>query len=98
MFARDNCKPNMQPKLTSEITRGGRHRWLKINELPISRAIAYKLISEGKIEAVVLNWPGSKRGRRLVDGDSLDAYLESLVAEQKGGGNVQTKKVKQEVA
>ena len=50
--------------------------------MPFSRAITYKLIDAGLISSVVVTWPGSKRGRRLIDGDSLDWYLEKLTAKQ----------------
>lgn len=29
-----------------------------------------------------MTWPGSKRGTRLIDADSLDRYLEGLMQEQ----------------
>ncbi|HEV3210579.1 MAG TPA: hypothetical protein VGY91_09970 [Chthoniobacterales bacterium] len=48
--------------------------------MPFSRAITYKLIDAGL--SVVVTWPGSRRGRRLIDGDSLDSYLEGLTAKQ----------------
>jgi hypothetical protein len=50
--------------------------------MPFSRAITYKLIGAELISSVVVTWPGSGRGRRLIDGDSLDSYLESLTAKQ----------------
>ena len=50
--------------------------------MPFSRAITYKLIAAGLISSVVVIWPGSRRGRRLIDGDSLDSYLESLTTKQ----------------
>jgi hypothetical protein len=50
--------------------------------MPFSRAITYKLIDAGLVSSVVVTWPGSKRGRRLIDGDSLDWYLEKLTAKQ----------------
>jgi hypothetical protein len=49
--------------------------------MPFSRAITYKLIDAGLISSVVVTWPGSRRGP-LIDGDSLDSYLESLTAKQ----------------
>ena len=72
----------MRSQLFSEISRSGRRRWLKVDEMPFSRAITYKLIEAGLISSVVVTWPGSRRGRRLIDGDSLDSYLESLTAKQ----------------
>jgi hypothetical protein len=55
---------------------------LQVDEMPFSRAITYKLIGAGLISSVVVTWPGSRRGRRLIDGDSLDSYLETLAAKQ----------------
>ena len=55
---------------------------LQVDEMPFSRAITYKLIDAGLISSVVVTWPGSRRGRRLIDGDSLDSYLETLAAQQ----------------
>jgi hypothetical protein len=53
-----------------------------IPRIPFSRAITYKLIDVGLISSVVVTWPGSRRGRRLIDGDSLDSYLDTLAAKQ----------------
>jgi hypothetical protein len=60
----------MRSQLFSEISRRGRRRWLQVDEMPFSRAITYKLIDAGLISSVVVIWPGSRRGRRLIDGDS----------------------------
>ena len=54
--------------------------------MPFSRAVTYKLIDSGLISSVVVSWPGSKRGRRLIDADSLDGYLEKLTAKQAATG------------
>jgi integrase len=54
----------------------------QVDEMPFSRAITYKLIDAGLISSVVVTWPGSRRGRGLIDGDSLDSYLERLTAKQ----------------
>jgi hypothetical protein len=72
----------MRLQLLSEMSRSGRRRWLQVDEMPFSRAVTYKLIDAGLISSVVVTWPGSRRGRRLIDGDSLDCYLESLTAKQ----------------
>jgi hypothetical protein len=72
----------MRSRLFSEISRTGRHRWLQVEEMPFSRAVTYKLIDAGLISSVVVCWPGSKRGRRLIDGDSLDLFLEGLTEKQ----------------
>jgi hypothetical protein len=72
----------MRSQLFSEISRSRRRRWLQVDEMPFSRAVTYKLIDAGLISSVVVTWPGSRRGRRLIDGDSLDSYLERLTANQ----------------
>jgi hypothetical protein len=72
----------MRLQLLTEISRSRRRRWLQVDEMPFSRAIAYKLIDAGLISSVVVTWPGSRRGRRLIDGDSLDSCLETLTAKQ----------------
>jgi hypothetical protein len=63
-------------------------RWLDVDDVPLGRAVVYKMIRSGQLQSVLVNWPGSKRGRRLIDGDSLDAYLEELAAKQLEEGNV----------
>ena len=72
----------MRSQLLTELSRSGRRRWLQVDEMPFSRASTYKLIDAGLISSVVVTWPGSRRGRRLIDGDSLDSYLETLAAKQ----------------
>ena len=72
----------MRSQLLSEKSRSGRRRWLQVDEMPFSRAITYKLIDAGLISSVIVTWPGSRRGRRLIDGDRLDSYLETLTAKQ----------------
>jgi hypothetical protein len=72
----------MRSQLLAEKSRSGRRRWLQVDEMPFSRASTYKLIDAGLISSVVVTWPGSRRGRRLIDGDSLDSYLETLAAKQ----------------
>jgi hypothetical protein len=72
----------MRSQLLAEKSRSGRRRWLQVDEMQFSRAITYKLIDAGLISSVVVTWPGSRRGRRRIDGDSLDSYLETLAAKQ----------------
>jgi hypothetical protein len=62
--------------------RGGRKRWLKVEEAPFSRTVTYELLEAGLITRVVIKSPGRTQGRRLIDGDSIDRYLESLAAAQ----------------
>jgi hypothetical protein len=58
---------------------------MRVNQLPFSRGYTYKLLAIGALESVLVQSPGSKKGVRLIDGDSLDRYLEKLAAEQQKG-------------
>ena len=58
-----------------------RERWLRIADLPFSRDCWYAHFQD-KVSAVTVKKPGSRQGLVLIDGDSLDRYLESLAAEQ----------------
>lgn len=62
--------------------KSGRGRWIPVSESPFSRGHTYRLINEGLIESVAVGLPGSKRVRRLIDGDALDRFLEKLMSEQ----------------
>jgi hypothetical protein len=44
---------------------------------PFKRAKLYELLSTGKIRSFLLKERGAVRGLRLIDRDSLDAYIES---------------------
>jgi hypothetical protein len=59
-----------------------RRRWGDIGEAPWSRAYSYRLIHRGDIISVLLLEPGCKRGRRLLDFDSVDRFLEDLAKRQ----------------
>jgi hypothetical protein len=65
-----------------ERSKTGRPRWISVEECPFSRAYVYDLINRGLIGSVAVKLPGSQRVRRLIDADSLDRFLESLMAEQ----------------
>ena len=80
-------------KMLNERGRAGRMRWLDVDDVPLGRAVVYKMIRSGQLQSVLVNWPGSKRGRRLIDGDSLDSYLEDLAAKQLQDGNVMQRAV-----
>jgi len=56
--------------------------WLRTEQTPLSRSFLYTLIKAGIIESMVLKAPGSKRGIRLICGDSLDAFLRDQVSKQ----------------
>jgi hypothetical protein len=78
----------MVSELLKERTGNNRPRWLRMDELPFSRVTGYRLIDRGDIVSVLINARpgngrrGTKKGIRLVDADSLDAYLERLAVEQ----------------
>jgi hypothetical protein len=59
-----------------------RKRWGDVSEAPWSRAYTYRLIKRGDITSVLLLEPGRKRGRRLLDFDSVDRFLEDLAKQQ----------------
>lgn len=67
-------------QLFAEANKTGRPRWLRVNQLPFSRAVAYELINSGAIASVLLRPPNSRKGLRLIDSDSLDRFLEGLVS------------------
>jgi hypothetical protein len=69
--------------LRTETNASGRPRWLRMHQLPFSRVYGYRLINDGLIESVLVKTPGNRKGIRLVDGNSLDRFLEKLAAEQK---------------
>jgi hypothetical protein len=74
----------MASLLTSEVSRRSPHRkrWISIAESPFGRTKTYELIESMEIVSVNVTLPGHKKGQRLIDGDSLDAYLERLASEQ----------------
>jgi hypothetical protein len=76
----------MDNLLLTETKADGRKRWLRVDELPFSRVTAYRLIADGVLQSVALGRPGSRKAMRLIDGCSLDAYLEGLMAQQKAAG------------
>jgi hypothetical protein len=62
-----------------------RCRYLRIYQTlasyPFRRSKLYELLSNGDIKSFVLKEKGCIRGIRLIDRDSLDAYLERKAAE-----------------
>jgi hypothetical protein len=54
------------------------HGWLRMKQLPIGRTLASDLIGLGLLKSVIVCRPGSKRGVRLVEAASFEAYLASL--------------------
>jgi hypothetical protein len=68
----------VKTNLLNEVSISGRRRWLRVNELPWSRAITYSMLHAGVLQSILLTYPGCLKGLRLIDGDSLDRYLEGL--------------------
>jgi hypothetical protein len=68
----------VRANLINEVSKSGRRRWLRVNELPWSRAITYAMLRAGVLQSILLTYPGCVKGLRLIDGDSLDLYLEGL--------------------
>src|SRR5580704_15013837 len=62
-----------------------RCRYLRVHQVlawyPFRRAKLYELLSSGMIKSFVLRERGAQRGCRLIDRDSLDAFLEEKAAE-----------------
>jgi hypothetical protein len=72
----------------SAVIRERYGKWLRMNELPIGRTLADRLIREGLIISVLVCAPGSKRGVRLVSTDSLEAFLNGLVTKKEEAAGV----------
>ena len=58
-----------------------RSRYLRVQQVldfyPFKRAKLYEYLASGDIKSFVLKEKGALRGIRLIDRDSLDAFLES---------------------
>lgn len=56
-------------------------RWLGVAESVrtrgICRSMLYELIRAGDIKSSALRKPGNSRGKRLINAESLDAYIEA---------------------
>ena len=68
----------LSTNLLNEVSTSGRRRWLRVKELPWSRAVTYSMLRAGVLQSILLTYPGCVKGLRLIDGDSLDRYLEGL--------------------
>jgi hypothetical protein len=44
----------------------------------LSRAVTYSMLRAGVLQSILLTYPGCVKGLRLIDGDSLDRYLDRL--------------------
>jgi len=58
-----------------------RSRYLRVQQVldfyPFKRAKLYEYLASGDVKSFVLKEKGALRGIRLIDRDSLDAFLES---------------------
>jgi hypothetical protein len=59
-------------------------RWIRVNQAlqfyPWRRAKLYELMNSGAIKSFAYREPGKKSRMRLIDKDSIDAYLEQQAA------------------
>jgi hypothetical protein len=67
-----------------------RARYLRVQQAldfyPFKRAKLYEYLTSGDIKSFVLKEKGALRGIRLIDRDSLDAFLESHALRAQGSG------------
>jgi hypothetical protein len=68
-----------------------RSRYLRVQQTldfyPFKRAKLYEYLASGDIKSFVLKEKGALRGIRLIDRDSLDAFLESHALRAQGKGS-----------
>jgi Helix-turn-helix domain len=68
-----------------------RSRYLRVQKVldfyPFKRAKLYEYLASGDIKSFVLKEKGALRGIRLIDRDSLDAFLESHALRAEGKGS-----------
>ncbi len=80
MFTTESLTPN---------TITNRPEWVRVPEavrlFGISRTKLYELISDGNIRTVSLRKLGQIRGTRLIQYDSMCAYLDNLADQQQPG-------------
>jgi len=76
-------------KFSPKLLRGGKTRWLRVNDLPFSRGHVYHLIAQDLLFSVEVRLPGSGRSVRLIDAESLDKYLLKLGRKQQEAKNLE---------
>jgi hypothetical protein len=76
--------------LLDERSPSSRPRWVRPSSklIPWSRVHTYKRIYNGDIVSVLVGDPGKAKKIRLIDLDSVDAYLERLALEQRAAKQV----------
>jgi hypothetical protein len=62
-------------------------KYLRVSQVPrrypISRALLYQWLNDGKIKSVLIPGPGGVRGIRFILASSIEDFLERLAEEQK---------------
>lgn len=53
----------------------------------LGRSKLWEILQSGRVKSICLRKPGALRGARLIQLDSLLAYLASMESETAGGGN-----------
>jgi len=80
------AKSKPQPETSS----GERPEWLRVDKAAslygLSRSLLYELIADGSIKSANIRRRNALKGRRLVNADSLAAFVESHV--EKRGSEV----------
>jgi hypothetical protein len=71
------------------VSRAAWDKWLRLSQLPFSETVARDLIARGKLVTALVKTPGTKRGIRLIEAASLDAYLHRLATEQRRAADSQ---------
>jgi hypothetical protein len=70
-----------------------RSRYLRVQQVldfyPFKRAKLYEYLAPGDVKSFVLKEKGALRGIRLIDRDSLDAFLESHARRSRLATNLQ---------
>ena len=65
-------------------------KYLRVSQVPrrypISRALLYQWLNDGKIKSVLIPGPGGIRGVRFILASSIEDFLERLAEEQKDEG------------
>jgi len=70
-------RPVLVNRKSEAVTRTRDLTWLRMDELPIGKALTMKLIKAGLIVSHLACEPGSKRGVRLIEAQSFHKWLRS---------------------
>jgi hypothetical protein len=57
--------------------------WIRFRQAPFSENFTRKMIDAGVFVSALVCEPGSRRGIRLIQAESIDRYLRQLAEEQR---------------